>query len=84
MSYKKFLNLSIPIFWPILTEPIFPDLIKISSTVKFVGKFLSYSLIGKPAHESSFFKFKNCVSGSIKPSFIPAAIVNALNTDPSS
>ena len=31
---KKDLNLSIPTFCPILTEPIFPDLIKICSAVK--------------------------------------------------
>ena len=46
---KKSLNLSIPTFCPILTEPIFPDLIKISSAVKSVGISSSYSPIGLPA-----------------------------------
>ena len=30
---RKFLVFSIPIFWAILTDPIFPDLIKICSAV---------------------------------------------------
>ena len=34
---KNNFNLSISNFCPILTEPIFPDLIKISSTVKSDG-----------------------------------------------
>jgi hypothetical protein len=42
---KNSFNLSIPSFCPILTEPIFPDLIKICSTVRFDGIFLSYSEI---------------------------------------
>ena len=46
---KKSLNLAIPTFCPILTEPIFPDLIKISSAVKSVGILSSYSPMGLPA-----------------------------------
>ena len=46
---KKSLNLSIPTFCAILTEPIFPDLIKISSAVKSVGILSSYSPMGFPA-----------------------------------
>ena len=46
---KKSLNLSIPTFCAILTEPIFPDLIKICSAVKSVGISSSYSPIGLPA-----------------------------------
>ena len=81
---KKDLNFSIPIFCATLTEPIFPDLIKISSTVKLGGILLSYSLIGLPAHIRFFGKFLNSVVGSISFSCIPAAIVKVLKTEPSS
>ena len=47
--FKNNLNLSIPSFCPILTEPIFPDLIKICSAVKSFGILSSYSPIGLPA-----------------------------------
>ncbi len=46
---KKFLNFSSPIFCPILTDPILPDLIKICSAVRSVGILSSYSPIGLPA-----------------------------------
>ena len=42
---KKSSKLSIPTFWAIRTDPIFPDLIKICSAVKFEGILLSYSSI---------------------------------------
>ena len=51
---KNDLNFSSPIFWPILTEPIFPDRIKICSAVKFEGILLSYSLIINPAQVNDF------------------------------
>jgi len=38
---------------------MFPDLIKISSAVKFEGIFLSYSLIGNPEHVNDFGKLVN-------------------------
>ena len=53
---KKDLYLSIPIFWPILTEPILPERIRISSAVKFEGISSSYSLIVKPAQVKDFGK----------------------------
>ena len=43
---KKDLSFSISNFCPILTDPIFPDLIKISSTVKSEGILSLYSPIG--------------------------------------
>ena len=43
--FINFLNFSSPTAWPILTEPILPDLISICSAVKLDGIFLSYSLI---------------------------------------
>ena len=84
MFSKKNLNLSMPTFCPILTEPIFPDLIKISSAVKSLGIFESYSPIGFPAHQIFFSKSKNWVWDSISPSFRPAANVKVLKTEPSS
>ena len=48
---KKIFSFSIPTFCPILTEPMFPDLINISSAVKSVGILSSYSPIGFPAHQ---------------------------------
>ena len=81
---KKDLNFSIPNFCPILTEPMFPDLIKICSAVKSDGILLSYSFIVYFEQEICFFKFKNSVSGSIIPSSNPAAIVKVLNTEPNS
>ena len=63
--FKNNLNFSIPIFWAILTDPILPDLIKISSAVKSDGISSSYSLIGLPAQVKFFGKFSNSVSGSI-------------------
>ena len=81
---KKSLSFSIPTFCPILTEPIFPDLIKICSVVKSEGILLSYSPIVLPAHLIFFGKFINSVSGSITSSFNPAATVKVLKTEPSS
>ena len=63
--FKKSLYFSIPIFWPILTEPIFPDRIKICSAVKFEGIFSSCSLMGNPAQVIDLGKLLNFVSGSI-------------------
>ena len=62
---KKNLNFSTPIFCPILTDPILPDLIKICSAVKSEGILLSYSLIGNPAQVKDFGKSANSVCGSI-------------------
>ena len=61
--FKNNLNLSSPTCCPILTEPIFPDRIKICSAVKFDGILTSYSLIGKPAQNNDLGKSKNLVSG---------------------
>ena len=73
-----------PTDWAILTEPIFPDLIKICSAVNFDGIFSSYSLIWLLAHFRLFGKLSNSVSGLITFSFNPDAIVKVLKTDPSS
>ena len=81
---KNSLNFSSPTFWPILTEPIFPDLIKISSAVKFDGILSSYSLIGNPAQGKDFGKFINSVSGSKIPLSKAAASVKVLKTEPNS
>ena len=81
---KKDLSFSIPNFCPILTEPIFPDLIKISSTVKFGGILLSYSPMVCFPQRIFFSKFKNSVSVSINLSCNPAATVKVLNTEPNS
>ena len=81
---KNDLNFSSPSFWPILTEPIFPERIKISSAVKFEGILLSYSLIGNPAQLSDFGKFENFVWGSIIFSLNAAANVKVLKTEPNS
>ena len=81
---KNDFNLSISSFWPILTEPILPDLIKICSTVRFDGIFLSYSEIIFFPHLICFFKFLNFVSGSTAPSWIPAASVKVFKTEPNS
>ena len=84
---KNNLNLSFSSFstlCAILTEPIFPDLIKICSAVILGGISSSYSLIGNPAQVIDFGKFKNIVSVSITPSSKPAVKVNNLKTDPSS
>ena len=62
---KNNLNFSCPTFWPILTDPIFPDLIRICSAVRSVGISLSYSLIGNPEQVKDFGKLINLVSGSI-------------------
>ena len=75
---KKNLSLSISNFCPILTDAIFPDLIKISSTVKSAGILSLYSPIVCPAQLIDFGKSKNCVFISIKFSSNPAAIVNVL------
>ena len=75
---KNNFNLLISSFWPILTEPILPDLIKICSTVRSDGIFLSYSEMIFFPHFNFFFKFKNSVSISIKPSSSPAATVKVL------
>ena len=48
-GFRKFLNFSMPNICAILTDPIFPDLIKISSAVKSVGISSSYSPMGLPA-----------------------------------
>ena len=82
--YKKDLNFSNPTNWPILTEPIFPDRIKICSAVKFEGILSSYSLIGNPAQVNDFGKSTNSVSGSIIFSSKAAAKVKVLNTEPNS
>ena len=58
---KKDLCFSGPIIWPILTEPIFPDLIKICSAVKSDGISLSYSPILCLSQRIDFGKFKNSV-----------------------
>ena len=81
---KKDLNFSIPIFWPILTEPIFPDLIKIYSAVKSDGILLSYSPILYLSHLIDLGKSINSVSGFITFSFKALAKVKALKTEPSS
>ena len=84
---KNNLNLPFPNFstlCAIRTEPIFPDLIKISSAVMSDGISLLYSLIGNPAQGIDFGKSKNMVSVSITFSFKPAAKVNVLKTDPNS
>ena len=73
--FKKFFNLLISNFCPILTEPIFPDLIRISSTVKSEGISSSYSEITLFPHFNFFSKFKNLVCGSINFSSKAAAIV---------
>ena len=51
MFVKKFFSFSGPNFCAILTEPIFPDLIKICSAVRSDGIFLSYSPICLPAQD---------------------------------
>ena len=78
------LNFSSPICWPILTEPIFPDLIRICSAVKSDGILSSYSLIGNPAQVNDFGKSLYSVSGSIIFSSKAAAKVKVLKTDPNS
>ena len=55
---KNNFNLSISNFCPILTEPIFPDLIKISSTVKSDGILLSYSAIVLFPHFNFFLNLR--------------------------
>ena len=81
-SFKNFLNFSCPTFCAILTDPILPDLIKICSAVKSDGILSSYSPIRNLLQYIFFLSFLNSVSGSINPSFKPAAYVNVLNTDP--
>ena len=81
---KNCLNFSTPIFWPILTEPILPYLIKISSAVRSLGIFLSYSLIVFFPQSILFSRSINFVSTSIKFSSSAAANVKVLNTEPSS
>ncbi len=81
---KNNLNFSSPTFWPILTEPIFPDRIKICSAVKFEGILLSYSLIGNPAQVRDFGKSTNFVWGSRIFSSKAAANVKVLKTEPNS
>ena len=81
---KNNLYLSSPTFCPILTEPIFPDLIRISSAVNWEGISLSYSLIGNPAQVNDFGKFLNSVLGSMIFSFNAAASVNVLKIEPNS
>ena len=81
---KNNLNLSSPTFWPILTEPILPDRIKICSAVKSEGIFSSYSLIGNPAQVIDLGKLLNFVSGSIIFSSNEAASVYVLKTEQNS
>ena len=81
---KKAFNLIISNFCPILTDPMFPDLIKICSTVRSDGILLSYSDMLLFPHCNLFSKFKNSVSVLIKPSSNPAATVKVLNTEPNS
>ena len=83
-SFKNFLYFSIPIAWPILTEPMLPERINISSAVKFEGIFLSYSLILFFPQVIFFSKFLNSVFGSITFSFKAAAKVKVLKTEPNS
>ena len=78
------MNFSEPTFCAILTDPIFPDLTKICSAVKFDGILLSYSPILYLSHLIDLGKSKNSVSGSITFSFKPLAKVKALKTEPSS
>ena len=73
-----------PTFSAILTEPIFPDLIKISSAVKSDGILSSYSDIEFPAHVILFLRSLNSVSGSITLYCKPAANVRVLKTEPNS
>ena len=73
-----------PTFSAIRTEPIFPDLIKISSAVKSDGILSSYSDIELPAQVILFLRFLNSVSVSITSYCNPAANVNVLKTDPNS
>ena len=49
LEFITFFVFSIPIFCAILTDPIFPDLIKICSEVKLEGISMSYSDIFLPA-----------------------------------
>ena len=60
---KKSSKLSIPTFWAIRTDPIFPDLIKICSAVKFEGILLSYSSIEFLLQVIFFFRPVNSVFG---------------------
>ena len=60
---KNNLNFSSPTFWPILTDPMFPDLIKICSAVKSEGILLSYSSIEFLLQVIFFFRLVNSVSG---------------------
>ena len=83
-SFKNFLYFSIPIAWPILTEPMLPERINISSAVKLEGIFLSYSLILFFPQVIFFSKFLNSVFGSIIFSFKAAAKVKVLKTEPNS
>ena len=78
------INFSNPNFWPIRTDPIFPDLIRISSAVKFEGIFKSYSLIVFPPQRILFSKSTNSVLVSTIFSFSAAAKVKVLKTEPSS
>ena len=81
---RKFLKFTKPTFWAILIEPIFPDLINISSAVRLDGISVSYSEIDLPAHFIFFGRFLKRVSSWITFSWSPAASVNVLKTDPSS
>ena len=81
---KKNLSFSTPTFCPILTEPIFPDLIKISSAVKSDGILSSYSPIICLPQRIFFFKFLNSVLGSTNPSLNAAANVKVLKAEPNS
>ena len=78
------MNFSSPTLCPILTEPILPDLIKISSAVKVDGISWSYSLIGNPAQVSDLGKSINLVFGSTISSLNAAARVKVLKTEPNS
>ena len=59
---RKSLKFSKPTFWAILIEPIFPDLINISSAVRLDGISKSYSEIDLPAHFIFFGKFSELIS----------------------
>ena len=79
----KFLNLVSPIFLAIIKEPIFEDLIRISSTDKLSGKSC-ISPIVCIEHLTLSGILSIIVCGDKMFSSRASAIVNVLKTDPSS
>jgi len=67
-----------------LIAPIFEDLIRICSALKFLGILLLYSLIDFPPQIIFSGRFVKIVFGFIFSVSNPAAIVNVLKTEPSS